>query len=449
VKIELFHQMLRFSPFWMSVDLLALGHFFFSWNQTRRKTGWKIDFWHSTLFIALVLPLLLMYPFSASIYNVVATGTGYESLEPFVDRAFAISLLGYFFFWIGRILYDKWEKQIPLFSLCLFFQPLENLVKRNIRTKRLVDFLFFLTLFLCGVISVIAYLKGYFLHPRDYFLKNGFLRPFFNLTLTLLSFSILFLNLRWLQFKDSLLKSLILLLISLSFGLRGVTITALLSLMLYYSFSKEGKVSLLKMGFGLFTLTILLLYMNQIRQGIFSPSLMAKTFFLSLFYGNHFCDTRDFAWTLAGWNEIYLYGKTYFAGILSFVPRFLSSFREEWSYFLYTNALLGFDSAQHAGLRPTLFGEAFFNFSYYGVILLGTVGGYFLRAADVKLKRAIHAHKDIVEGYSGTLLYSFISSFFITTGLWGFYLFILFNGALSLLIFPKRMTFTGQKIPSD
>ena len=125
--------------------------------------------------------------------------------------------------------------------------------------------------------------------------------------------------------------------------------------------------------------------MAGLRHGKVLPLLAFAELGNELFYGNHLSDTRDFAWVLAFWDGDYVLGKTYLAGLFSFIPRFLSEFRQEWALSLYTNRLVGFDPSLHAGLRPGLFGEVYFNFSLIGVFCLGLILGYFLRYADSEL----------------------------------------------------------------
>ncbi len=163
----------------------------------------------------------------------------------------------------------------------------------------------------------------------------------------------------------------------------------------------------------------------------------------TLFYGNHFSDTRDFAWLLAYWDGEYLYGKTYLAGFLSFMPRLFSEFRQEWGWGIFAGRLVGFDPAVHPGLRPGLFGEVFFNFGYLGVLLLGSIAGYALRYADLKMKQAVEQNQGVVRGYTGSLAYAVASSFFMTAGFWSFYFFIFAN---LLLYCFYRIKFAHYKV---
>jgi hypothetical protein len=166
------------------------------------------------------------------------------------------------------------------------------------------------------------------------------------------------------------------------------------------------------------------------REGEFNPLIACQQFFVHYLYGNNFSDTRDFACLLSYWDGEFLYGKTYVAALLSFIPRALIPLREEWGIAMVTNQWVGFDSAVMPGLRPGLFGEAFFNFGFLGVAFFGWLFGFVLKFADEKIKEHVHLSKDLIKGYSYTLLFSFVSVLMITGGMWTFYVFILVNFAL-------------------
>jgi hypothetical protein len=434
-KIELFSQAWRFSPGWMMIDILCIVHFFTAWIMTWKKTGWKLDFWFFALSFSFLLPVLFMYPFNASIFNTISCGYNYSLLESNVDRAFAITLLGYASIWLGRFFYNVFKWESPFHYAIFLFNPMISIIEKNVKSKRVVLCLVFLTAVISAVIIGIEIYEDCLFYPRAYFLKNSLLRPIFNLSISILPFTITFLGLRYIQFNERVSKYLIVTLIALTlfFGLRSLTIGSIITVLVYRIFAKGGKISLLKLSLSALGLAFLSIFMDCLRQGQYDLLSSFAKFLVSIFYGNNLSDTRDFAWILAYWNGDYVYGKTYLAGLLSFFPRVISPFRQEWAISVYTNSLVNFDSEMHAGLRPGLFGEAFLNFSYIGVVLLGTSAGYMLRHADVKLKEAVSKQKDIIKGYSHTLAYAFISSFFITSGLWGFYVFLLLNLVLHLV----------------
>ncbi len=94
---------------------------------------------------------------------------------------------------------------------------------------------------------------------------------------------------------------------------------------------------------------------------------------------------------------------------------------------MYTNGLTGFDSDVMPGLRPGVFGESFFNFSYPGVILFGILYGFALRYGDYKIKEYVGRSKDLIRGGSYLLIFSLVSHLSISASMWSFYVFLFFN----------------------
>lgn len=89
-------------------------------------------------------------------------------------------------------------------------------------------------------------------------------------------------------------------------------------------------------------------------------------------YGNTFCDVRDGAYLLKGHHELLndelVYGKTYAAGLISFVPSSMSSFRAEWSWGRFSSQKLS-HWKNHFGFRGGNFLEAYLNFGVVGVVV--------------------------------------------------------------------------------
>jgi hypothetical protein len=442
-KIELLGGVLRLTPFWMGVNLLFMAHFLCAWIFSYRKSGWKIDLWYFTLFYHFFVQVMVMYPFNASAFNALAVGNQLLKLDDQIDHAFFITMLGYLFLWVGRALYNLMKKDFPLFSLFRLLAPFSRLVERNIKNPQsLLPLLFFPLLFLIAILFL-AGQEGLLWNPRALYLREDALRPLYNLTHALFSIALTFLALRAIYYRkrSAFLLFTLFFLLSLLLGVRAVAIWGALTLILFAIFSKEGRFSFFKVGSASILLALLALYMDSVRTGQYDFATSLSSSLLNLFYGNHFSHTRDFAWVLSSWDETLIWGKSYLAALLSFLPRILSPFRQDWSISVYANSIVGIDSSLHAGIGLGTFGEVFLNFSYAGVALLGLVVGYILRAADVALKEAVALKQDIIKGYASTLAYIFISSFLITAGFWTFYVFLLFNLCLALFnrlqLFPK------------
>ena len=223
------------------------------------------------------------------------------------------------------------------------------------------------------------------------------------------------------------------LLLSVFLGSRWIIISSVIFVLSYRVFSNKGKVSLWKMGVGCAGLLMIAIFLAGLRGTMGGPLELLANFWYEFFYSSHFSDNRDFAWLLSYWDGELLYGKTYLAAFLSFLPRFASAFRSSWSYGAYTADFAQLDTTLHAGLRSGPFGEMYFNFGCLGVILIGLLAGYTLRVADVRLKEAITKEDNVIKGYACTFAFFLVSNLLNSAGFWLFYFFIFVNIVLYLL----------------
>jgi hypothetical protein len=432
-KIELLDGALRFTPFWLFLDLLLLIHFSGSWIYSVRKTGWKIDFFYLILLECFIAPVLLMYPFNGSFQNMSTIGVNpFLQADSYIDQAFAITLLGYIGVWFGAYIISVSEVHRLCERIFSIFGPLEDCTIKNILSKKSIYFLFIVLLFLTALITALSIHHGFFLRPRVFFQMNGVQRPIYNLTISLAPILLAFLSLHFLQFREKWSKILLMLIffMSIFYGIRSVMIN---SLLFYYSFSifkNKGRFKTIRFIATIIVLILLALELEKIREGI--PIFhLSSGIFSALVYGNHFSDTRDFAWVLANWDNEYLLGLGYLANLLSFIPSDLLSFRQEYSLANYTSKLIDLDLSIHNGVRPGFFGQLFFNFSFLGVFLGGIIFGMTLKFTNLKFKECILEKNNIVEAYGKTIPYFCITNLLFTHIYWTLYLFILINLATS------------------
>jgi oligosaccharide repeat unit polymerase len=66
----------------------------------------------------------------------------------------------------------------------------------------------------------------------------------------------------------------------------------------------------------------------------------------------------------------YLFGKTYIAGIFSFIPTRINSLKANYNYMRYTSIISNQNPDDFGGMRSTYIGEAFVNFGFVGIVLL-------------------------------------------------------------------------------
>lgn len=165
-------------------------------------------------------------------------------------------------------------------------------------------------------------------------------------------------------------------------------------------------------------------YLSSLRDGQYSLGLFFAGLGFMAFYGNTFCDMRDFAWIYSNWDHHLWLGRTYMAGMATFVPRSASAFREKWILGVATNSTVGIDTELHPGLKPGLFGESFFNFGWVGSIGVGLIFGLILRKVDLDVKSAFEdSSPSMQKAFSATSLLTLAGCFNTSLGFAALYAF--------------------------
>ncbi|MGB3617035.1 MAG: O-antigen polymerase, partial [Catalinimonas sp.] len=319
-----------------------------------------------------------------------------------------------------------------------FHRVVERLLENNIKHPLTTDLLVLLTGILLLFVIQVQIATGYLFNPRGYFHMNGLLRPFYNLMLALYPLSLVFIGLRVLTSRRVPPRRrlvdrawLILLLMSMPFlGTRGGVLFPILTLLMFTAFLYYRRVrwiQVMGVGIGLVAMAIVLL---GLRGG--SISAVMGRISLEIFYGGTFSDTRDFAWVMSLWSEEWLWGKTYLAGLISFVPRQFSAFRDTWGLGVVTATTAHMHPATHPGLRPGTFGEAFLNFGVPGVVALGLLLGYVLAYVNDHIRRTIEHNGDVIRAYTYTLSWTLALCFSISIGFAAFYVLVLITLGLAL-----------------
>jgi hypothetical protein len=93
------------------------------------------------------------------------------------------------------------------------------------------------------------------------------------------------------------------------------------------------------------------------------------------YLGDNLIDLRDGSWVLSKWDFEPMMGKTYLGGAFSMVPSGIFPQKKQWHLGLTGVRIVGMPEEKHFGLRMTFFGEAFLNFGWTGIVLLGTLLG--------------------------------------------------------------------------
>ena len=395
-RIELFNGYVRCNEFLLYVDIALILHFIYNWYQSYRTTGLKISFWDIFMFKTFFIPLLLLYPFNSSYKNWISFGEHIYSADHYMDEAFSVTVLGYISIWVGKYLYNSLSINILNTRSILNF---EKYIQKNIKSRLSVIILIIFSLALLSFMLSHTLGTNYLFNPRSYFLGNKDLRPIYNLLLAIYPISVIFTGLKYIEFRNQItfIFFVILLTLSIFLGTRIAIIEPLMFLILFYYMKNHEKISfrLLFAAFG----GILFLFglLSVMRSGNNNTEA-----FIEFLYGNHFSDTRDFAYLIAYFNDNWVFGKTYIAGLITFIPRQFSDYRENWSFGVYFTRMLGIYDPLFPGYRPGYFGESYFNFGIYGVAALGIWTGIVLQHIQTKILKEFHAANDVIKMYSYT-----------------------------------------------
>jgi len=283
---------------------------------------------------------------------------------------------------------------------------------------------------LCFLLQVLI-LAVYFAHNgfgfdlRSYTMANPALRP---VALIVSAYSVIIGShclARYVDKKERvLLACTVLLTLGMFFwGSRGNILAIYVNILLCQLTKLRGKVSLFWLTSMISVIIVVGLYLGSVRAGHYSLGEFFGVLASLLLYGNTFSDLRDFAWVYAKWDHVLWAGKTYIAALLAFVPRVASQFRDTWGLGVATATTVGFDPQVHPGLRPGAFGEGFFNFGWFGVILVGLMLGIIFRRVDIDVKRSLLPPRpSMMKAFASTTLLGVAGSLAITAGFSGLYI---------------------------
>jgi hypothetical protein len=77
------------------LDILAMLFFVFSYYRNCYRRGYRIDFWHAQLFLIIVLPNLIMLPFTRNELNGIVLHQDFAAVVTAVPTVFLVTLLGF------------------------------------------------------------------------------------------------------------------------------------------------------------------------------------------------------------------------------------------------------------------------------------------------------------------------------------------------------------------
>ncbi len=400
------------------LDTLAIFSFVISYYLRCYRRGYRIDIWHSQLFLTCVLPDMLMLPFARSEMNGLVLGSDLAAVTAALPIVFLITLCGYFAILTGggvwhfglgvgaRRAASRLLNVVPQCSMMLMSS--RNLLVFHSSLCLVLQF---------SILAIYFSHNGFAFDLRAYTFANPTLRP---IASTIASYSVIIAShclARYVDRKERILLSCTLLLTFglVFFGARSNLLSIYINVLLCYLIQRRDRVSLIRMA-GLIVVIISVgFYLGSARAGQFSLADFFGAFAFLLLYGNNFSDLRDFAWVYSCWSHVFWMGKTYLAALTAFVPRFASHFRDTWGVGVATASTIGFDTQTHPGVRPSVFGEGFFNFGWLGVIAVGFSIGIILRRIDMDVKCALSTPRpSMMRAFASTMLISVVGAIAIS-----------------------------------
>jgi len=221
-------------------------------------------------------------------------------------------------------------------------------------------------------------------------------RPFYTLSINALS-TILFLQINYFLFsfkKVSFLKFLInkkflkmfFLTATLFFtAKRGQLYYPLFISIVAYLIYKRHLVKLVLTSSFLVVLVGLSRNFSEIVKGELSLEHTLMTLSTSFFVS-----VRELTRVLFFFNEgehSYLFGKTYVAGLFSFIPTKINSLKANYNYMRYTSIISDQNPDEFGGMRSTYIGEAFVNFGFVGIVLVPILFAIFVYIIHILIKK--------------------------------------------------------------
>lgn len=350
--------------------IFVLGWLIFALYYVSSFFKWGVLTFSSYFWIRYnVLPILVMSPFASSDQNMEAVGNSIYIIRDYINEAFYLSVLGVVFVLVGMGLATFSSGKSAMFTFVekgyAFWQT-----KPGVWISLVV--IIFATM---GLIALgVRPFEG-----RQFSFENTSLRPAINLysvilptiTLSLLVYG--FGHSRFFVFAGLMCSGL-----GLMIGTRGASIETLfifvVCLIIAYRYKNLAAFTLSIAGF--VTVAIVIGILRSTADGDNTVDIL-QTVSFQIFFGNNFSDFRDYAWILSGFDGRFYHGMTYLAGYMALVPSFISEFRNDFRMGIITSTLAGLDPQFHAGLRPTLFGEAYLNFGISGVVFIATLFGFY------------------------------------------------------------------------
>lgn len=386
-------------PLLYLLDTVSIAVFLGSYYFACYRRGFRIDIWHTNLFLFCVLPNMIIFPATTNILNVIILRGDYGRVVEAIPKVFLITQLGFYSMLLGGFL---WNLSLGMGARDLLRRCMSPIPSCSLRLMNAGNILLiYAAIFFLSQVAILSYyfsVSGFGFDLRKFSFDYPSVRPIIQIILNGSVFIGGHCLARYVERRERIYLFCTLALSTglLFFGIRSNIIAIYLNIFLCYVIGRRERIGLSKVFFAVTPIILLGLYLGNLRGGSYDLLSFFESLAFLILFGNNFSDLRDFAWVYSHWNGIFWYGKTYLASLIVFLPRFISPFRDTWSFGAMTANVAGLDPLVHPGLRPSASGEVYFNFGVIGVVLFGLLWGVLIRGVDLGVKRSLAEHPGIM-----------------------------------------------------
>lgn len=337
----------------------------------------------------------------------------------YLNKSILINCIGFIIFIITMFIseFDLIKNKRKIKSFDLIYNSLNNINKKYICTISIIIMITWIILIL--IAGQIPLFGDRLVFNKDHL---RILRPIYLLINYMISIVGSYFSYKFIinKNKSDALFAVLSVIILLLTGNRGPVMFLILNIFIvfvYYNFSVKKATNFIILS--VITVLILGVSMSFIRNKSFNTDTLVNDIKVEILYGNTFSDIRDGAFVLKGYDnkfDGYLYGKNYFADIISIIPSSISNYRETWSYGSFSTKTL-FNMEDHYGLRGGWFLEPYINFGYIGIIIIALVTGRIFGLCEkrfwdetINKKENKFAEKQIFMGFNIFLAQSLFTS---------------------------------------
>lgn len=390
------------------------------------------------MFFSFFLGILSQFFFAFSYLNQYSSPAIF-SYSKLTNQTFLICSLGLYCFIFGAFLSYRIKYNL------IGFNFVYDGVLGFCNSKKLYALSLSILLF---CVFMFIYLDVPFGQGRQFSMENPIVRPIVNFVNSLFYFFLLLYIIAAMSNRHKKYYFIVFLLVFLTLwsGTRSSLLTPIIISLAILSMSNNSKNIFKYFFYGVIVLSLLII-IKFIRDSL-TDSFNIESVLLEMFFGNTFSDLRDFTWVYYYWDGEYLYGKTMLAGMISFIPSFISDFREVWSWGRWSTNITNLNPLLHPGLRPTVFGESFFNFGIIGVMLMGFILGCVSGRLDkmiLSVRKNPENDKKVIIMFIGAcfIYFSVFTTITISAGYFNTYIriFFLMFGVIAFRVKPRRIVF--------